>query len=205
MLPRRVGVAVERHLFFHCPRRRLPSGCFKGSNLISERFPMGWPGVARIGKTNLTRMRREPHAALVRPNQDRSVLSPEVFREPDCERPDAHRSRPFLLVCLVERRIEQPFVFDGHRGGLPPTVWRTPLAAANGRRTLREKFRDPAFRFRDFCSAMFRFCGNGYRVTAIGIPDFIGVFAALTAGMTFSAISSMDLRPSTGSAQSLPQ
>lgn len=31
------------------------------------------------------------------------------------ERTDAHRARPFFLVRLVERRIEQPFVFDSHR------------------------------------------------------------------------------------------
>jgi hypothetical protein len=42
-------------------------------------------------------------------------------------------------------------------------------------------------------------------VTAIETLDFIGIIARLTAGITFSAISSMDLRPSRGSAQSLPQ
>ena len=43
--------------------------CFQGSkNLISERFSMGWPSIAGIGKPILPRMRREPHAAVVRPN-----------------------------------------------------------------------------------------------------------------------------------------
>jgi len=41
---------------------------------------------------------------------------------------------------------------------------------------LREKFRDSAFRFRDFRSAMFRFCGNGQYVVAVEILYFIGIF-----------------------------
>ena len=41
------------------------------------------------------------------------MLSPEPTRQVNCERTDAHRSR--LLVRLVERGIEQPFVFDNHR------------------------------------------------------------------------------------------
>ena len=69
-----------------------------------------------------------------------------------------------------------------------------PAVAANERRTLREKLRDSRFRFREIRSDSFRFCGNGRYVTAIETLDFIGIIARLTAGMTFSAISSMDLR-----------
>jgi hypothetical protein len=39
------------------------------------------------------------------------VLSPEFFRQPDCERADVYCLRPFFLVRLIKRRIKQPSIF----------------------------------------------------------------------------------------------
>src|SRR5262249_32672393 len=62
---------------------------------------------------------------------------------------------PRKLACAVrskDHRLSNPVL---------RSVWscRAPAVAANGRRTLREKFRDSVRRFREFCSRFFRFCG----------------------------------------------
>ena len=75
-------------------------------NSISERFPMGWPSITGIGKPVLPRMWREPHAAPVHLDQDRSVLGPELFCQSDYQRTDTHRSRPLFFVCLIKCGVQ---------------------------------------------------------------------------------------------------
>ena len=99
------------------------SSPFEGlKNQIGKGSPVRWPGVAGVGEAVLLWMWRKPHAALVHLDQDRATLGPEFIREPDGERADAHRSRPFLLVGLIERGIEQPHFVDEHREVAPPMV-----------------------------------------------------------------------------------
>ena len=58
------------------------------------------------------------------------MLGPKLSRQLNCERTDVYCLWPFFFVCLVERRIEQPLIFDDHRKMPQPHPWACSSSAA---------------------------------------------------------------------------